>query len=184
MAPALVIAYNRFMNAVDRVDQHRAANPIQRKESRIYMAMWSMYVDMGVNNAFSLFRSIADGHGAKKMEFKEFKRRISESLVTPFVNSRRKRRAPIALDVDSPPPVCGDGQILVTPSRIECAIGNICSVHVLTENKGIDGKAGRQLRFEWENQVHDLRLYVLLEMVSRKLFCNVPLQRFPDDPSC
>ena len=108
--------------------------------------MWSMYVDMGVNNAFSLFRSIADGHGAKKLEFKEFKRRISESLVTPFVNSRRKRRAPIALDVDSPPPVCGDGQILVTPSRIECAIGNICSVHVLTENKGIDGKAGRQLR--------------------------------------
>ena len=35
MPPALVIAYNRFMNAVDRVDQHRAANPIQRKESRI-----------------------------------------------------------------------------------------------------------------------------------------------------
>ena len=34
MVAAVIVTYNMFMNAVDRMDQHRSSNPTRRREKR------------------------------------------------------------------------------------------------------------------------------------------------------
>ena len=61
--PAPIVAYNKYMNAVDVVDQSRRTNAAVRKESRIYMSFYTMILDLEVNNAFALYNWIKDNEG-------------------------------------------------------------------------------------------------------------------------
>ena len=50
--PATIVAYNTFMNAVDRMDQLRSTNITQHREKRLHMTMWTMVLDLAVHNAY------------------------------------------------------------------------------------------------------------------------------------
>ena len=53
--PATIVAYNTFMNAVDRMDQLRSTNITQSREKRLHMTMWAMVLDLAVHNAYCVY---------------------------------------------------------------------------------------------------------------------------------
>lgn len=55
MVPAPIVAYNKYMNAVDRMDQKRSTNPTQRKEMRISMTLFTAMIDVAINNAHAIY---------------------------------------------------------------------------------------------------------------------------------
>lgn len=80
MAPARVVVYNTYMNAVDRMDQHRSTNPTRRREKRLSMTIFSLIIDLAVHNAFALYKVI-DPTGI--LGYQDFKREIAIGLLTP-----------------------------------------------------------------------------------------------------
>ena len=89
--PSIIVAYNNYMNGVDRMDQMRATNPIKRREKRLYMSVWTYFLDLATHQAFALYKVIREDDD---MNLKEFKRAICEDLVTPYKeldSSTRKR---------------------------------------------------------------------------------------------
>ena len=77
--PAIVVAYNIFMNSVDRFDQYRKTNELLRREKRVNMSIFTFLIDASINNAYALFRKLFP---EKKISMTEFKRRIAEQLVS------------------------------------------------------------------------------------------------------
>jgi len=61
MAPAIVVAYNMYMNSVDRFDQLRATVKGVRKECRLTSSMFSFIVDAAVQNSFSVSKLLGGG---------------------------------------------------------------------------------------------------------------------------
>jgi hypothetical protein len=49
--PAIVRAYNLFMNAVDRIDQIRSSCPTRRREKRVSMTLFTFVLDLAIINA-------------------------------------------------------------------------------------------------------------------------------------
>jgi hypothetical protein len=84
--PATIVAYNLFMNLVDRLDQKRSTNPAKRKETKLYMSLFTYMLDMACAQAHSLLLELK---GDKAMSFMELKRRIAKDLVTPWCAQKR-----------------------------------------------------------------------------------------------
>ena len=91
--PAPIVTYNIYMNSVDIMDQHRKVVPMQHKEKRIYMSVFTLLLDLAVHNAYALYcclydRNIIDTKRSKKrirkISFSEFKCSIYEELVGPL----------------------------------------------------------------------------------------------------
>ena len=78
MAPAIFVAYNIFMNGVDRMDQIRAVNPSRRKEQSIGTTMLTWTLDIACHNSFSVYKSITSD---ADVSMKTFKHKIAVSLV-------------------------------------------------------------------------------------------------------
>ncbi|OWZ13352.1 LOW QUALITY PROTEIN: hypothetical protein PHMEG_00013340 [Phytophthora megakarya] len=55
-APAIVCAYNKYMNAVDRFDQLRSTNPTRRRGLRLQMSIFTWLLDVAIHNAFSMYQ--------------------------------------------------------------------------------------------------------------------------------
>lgn len=95
--PAAVVAYNLFMNGVDRVDPLRSTNPIRGKEKRLSMSILTWAIDLALINAFALFQKVA-GPGASRVTLREFKRRVAEKLTdvqrARMEKSHRQQPAP------------------------------------------------------------------------------------------
>lgn len=89
--PAPIVAYNLFMNSVDRMDQRRSTNPTRRVEKRLYMSIFTLYLDLAVHNAFALFLKL-DGENARSISFREFKRQIAQQLVSSQINAAESKR--------------------------------------------------------------------------------------------
>ena len=85
--PAIIVAYNRYMNGVDRADQLRMVNPTKRKEKRLYMNIFTYMLDLGIVNAYTLYKEYAKL--SNDYDFSEFKRDICECLVTPYLESKK-----------------------------------------------------------------------------------------------
>ncbi len=49
--PAIVGAYNSFMNAVDRMDQIRSSCPTRRREKRVSMTLFTLVLVLAIINA-------------------------------------------------------------------------------------------------------------------------------------
>ena len=81
MAPAIIVAYNMFMNSVDRMDQRRATNPTRQKEQRLHMSLFTFILDLSALQAFALRQVIDDGSNV--LDFVSFKRSICENPVVP-----------------------------------------------------------------------------------------------------
>ncbi len=93
MVPAVIVAYNKFMNGVDRMDQYRSTNATQRKEKRVSMTLFTLFLDLAVSQAFAIYNRLAsdDKDIAQNVKFSDFKRKICESLVLPQLNYKEKK---------------------------------------------------------------------------------------------
>jgi len=124
LVPAVVVAYNKFMNAVDVMDQYRGYCATKRKEQRLSTAMFGFVVDLCVHNAFAVYnqlqRTAMSNQWIQKEElpvlrFQEFKRRICEALVRPTQEDRaRAKRASLEGNV---PQLCEKNKRRM---RIQC----------------------------------------------------------------
>lgn len=103
--PAIIVAYNMFMNGVDRFDQMRTTNITMRREKRVPMSIFTFLVDGAIQNAHSVW-NVMNKDPTKYIEFGEFKRRIAESLVTPQLLKIKERAAlrPMRNGVEIIPP--------------------------------------------------------------------------------
>lgn len=76
---ALIVAYNAFMNLVDRFDQLRSSNQTMRREQRISMALFTFALDKAVQNAYAVSRRAVQC----TLSLTELKRKVSNSLSGP-----------------------------------------------------------------------------------------------------
>jgi hypothetical protein len=88
--PAVVVAYNLFMNAVDRMDQRRPSNPCMRKERRLSQSIFSAILDFACNNGYAIGCTVSSSY-KDKVSFREYKRRVAEQLTKPFRRARLRR---------------------------------------------------------------------------------------------
>jgi hypothetical protein len=79
-APAIVVAYNYFMNGVDRMDQQRAVNPTKRKEQRVGTSIFTWAIDMACHNSFVLLKKLLP---SLNVSFREYKRQLVVALTEP-----------------------------------------------------------------------------------------------------
>lgn len=89
--PAVIVAYNLFMNSVDRFDQVRSTNATCRKEQRVPMSLFTFLLDASVQNAYAIQQAIPNASGPQPT-VREFKRRIAEAFVVPLVERNVRRR--------------------------------------------------------------------------------------------
>jgi hypothetical protein len=81
--PAPIVAYNMFMNSVDRLDQYRSTNPTQRKERRLQMTIFTLFLDLAVSQALAVYNQLMLGDAkARKWDFRVFKRHLCSLLVS------------------------------------------------------------------------------------------------------
>ena len=66
------------MNGVDRFDQYRSTNAIERREKRVTMTIFTFLLDAALLNAYAI-QGIIDPEGKK--DFREFKRIVAQMLV-------------------------------------------------------------------------------------------------------
>ena len=114
-APAPVVAYNLFMNGVDRADQMRATNACKRKETVLSIQVWHFLQDICILNAFNVYLKLREmklieveekddteegndeeGDGVEKLstarKLCEFKRQLACSLCTPYAEIYQQSR--------------------------------------------------------------------------------------------
>ena len=78
--PAIVVAYNIFMNSVDCFDQYRKTHHLLRREKRVTMSIFTVLIDDSINNVYAYY--FVCYFSGKKISMTEFKQRIAELLVS------------------------------------------------------------------------------------------------------
>jgi hypothetical protein len=142
MVAAPVVAYNMFMNGVDRMDQYRATLATQRKEISVHMTIFTFIMDLCITQAFALYRKMCDERGARVDSYFNFKRNICSSLISPWRNSRA--RTPQDLS-DTQESLATLGESITAASvttagvgvgrvTIESTLGVMNEAHMLVEN--------------------------------------------------
>lgn len=91
LAPALFVAYNIFMNGVDRMDQIRVVNPSRRREKKLVMTIFTWALDLSCNNAYSVYKSM---HPKEICSMKTFKYNIIMSLIGESISALPKNNPP------------------------------------------------------------------------------------------
>ncbi|OWZ00028.1 hypothetical protein PHMEG_00028870 [Phytophthora megakarya] len=76
--PVSIAAFNKFMNAVDRVDQLRSTNSTQHREVRLTMTLFTWALDICIINAFALKKRLETGGTTQTL--RQFKLKIVQSL--------------------------------------------------------------------------------------------------------
>jgi hypothetical protein len=84
--PAIVGAYNSFMNSVDRMDQLRSACPTRRREKRVSMTMLTLILDLSILNSRAVYNKLCLGD---PFTVTAFKQKLCEQLVTPALRERQ-----------------------------------------------------------------------------------------------
>eukprot|EP00171_Calliarthron_tuberculosum_P021882 IDg21882t1 len=80
--PAIVGAYSKFMNGVDKRDQLKATAPTRRKENSLQMSMFTWLLDMCVHNSYALYLHLQERvPSMKRMNVCAFKRQLVMQLV-------------------------------------------------------------------------------------------------------
>jgi len=85
---APIVAYNMFMNGVDRMDQYRATLATQRKEKRIYMTIFTFVLDLSISQGYAIYQKAMSSQNRGMHPYFEFKRRICQSLIKPWNMSK------------------------------------------------------------------------------------------------
>ena len=99
LVPAPIVAYNLFMNSVDRMDQKRSALPCKRKEMRLHMSCFTYILDLACLQAFAIHQVIKSE--TESVTLLEFKRQLCVSLVAPYrAEKKRKQNLHVACDAN------------------------------------------------------------------------------------
>jgi hypothetical protein len=85
LVPAVIVAYNHFMNSVDRMDQLRSSAPTRQKEKHLSMTLFTLVSDLAMNNARSILQKVDSTNPLCTGTIVTFKRKLCEQLVTPFL---------------------------------------------------------------------------------------------------
>jgi hypothetical protein len=80
-APVVVVAYNMFMNSVDRFDQIRATVPNIRRERRVTSSIFAFLMDASVHNAHAVSKKLGDD----KRSISDFKSDLALQLMKSAV---------------------------------------------------------------------------------------------------
>lgn len=83
--PAPVVAYNLFINSVDRFDQYRSTNSIMRRDKRVPMSIFTNLLDASMQNSFTILHNITIP-GSVNYAMREFKRRVASQMVEPLLD--------------------------------------------------------------------------------------------------
>jgi hypothetical protein len=129
LVAAPIVAYNMFMNGVDRMDQYRSTLATQRKEMRLQMTLFTYLLDLAISQAFALHQNMASNQRDKPISFFNFKRKVCEQLVTPWITAaqRRSRTSPDISQHTNERSQEGN-------PTIEQTLGTIDETHMLVEN--------------------------------------------------
>ena len=100
------------MNGVDRVDQRRSTNATVQQEKRLNMSIFTMMIDLAINNVYAIYQELEKD---QRLTFSQFKHKIGWKLVQQY-------KAPN-------PPI--DAIVPTVTTDIRC----IDSVYVLLLNK-------------------------------------------------
>jgi hypothetical protein len=92
--PAIVGAYNSFVNAVDRMDQICSSYPTRRREKRVSMTLLTLILDLPIINAQAIYKKLQFG---TEFTLTCFKQGLCEQLVTPLV--RLKQNETVTPDI-------------------------------------------------------------------------------------
>lgn len=85
--PSAIQDYNQNMNCVDKLDQLKGSYEIDRKSHKWWHRIFWYLIDLSVVNAYIVHQDL----GLPQIKLKDFRRSISQSLVTDaFVTGRRK----------------------------------------------------------------------------------------------
>jgi hypothetical protein len=128
LVPAPIIAYNMFMNGVDRMDQLRSTNITQRREKRLYMTMFTMCLDLAIHQAYCLYNATHPNVNERKHKcLQSFKQQVAIFLVEPLLNKKKARQnIPVPLLSAAPQ----------TARNITETLGRIEETHMLVKNLG------------------------------------------------
>lgn len=170
--PSIVVAYNKFMNAVDVMDQYRGYCATKRKDSRISTALFGFVVDACVHNAYAVYKQLIKTAKSNQwlmecpseLKFQEFKRQICEQLVSPAQEERRRQKR-ASLDNSLPktsesrhtlwPTVMGTAKVKRN-MRIQCFLCATVGVSGDTRCKSICRECNKGFHQEcfnvWHNQ--------------------------------
>ena len=110
--PAIIAAYNIFMNGVDRYDQYRATNAIERKEKRVTMIIFGFLLDASILNAHAI-QGIIDK--TRRKSIREFRRIVAQNLVKDYMTMKEDNKRKKSLDKET--------------------VGSVRSNHILLENQ-------------------------------------------------
>uniref|UniRef100_H3GEE4 PiggyBac transposable element-derived protein domain-containing protein n=1 Tax=Phytophthora ramorum TaxID=164328 RepID=H3GEE4_PHYRM len=118
--PSMVVAYNLFMNGVDRVGQLRSTNPIRRKEKRLSMSILTWALDLALINAFTLLKKVA-GEDATRVTLRDFKQRVAEKLtaVQRVRVEKQRRRQPVPNEPIADVVGADDSSHAITPNSTQ-----------------------------------------------------------------
>ncbi len=121
LVPAPIVAYNKFMNGVDRMDQLHSTHVTQRREKRVHMTIFTYLLDLSVTQAYAIYQKISEDKGDSfdRKTFFEFKCSICSQLITPLRSSKVPRTSERRQD---------------GARSIEAALGVIDGSHMLIEN--------------------------------------------------
>jgi hypothetical protein len=129
---APIVGYNMFMNGVDHMDQYRSTLPMQRKELQLYMTIFTFLLDLAVSQAYAIHQKCSEHDRASCTTFFNFKQKVCELLVTPFMSSSKACRDQHASNTPSP---SEDNEAKNNNTNtIDSTVGVIVESHVLVEN--------------------------------------------------
>jgi hypothetical protein len=105
-APTIVVAYNLFMNAVNRMDQRRQPVACQQREKRVSMTIFTLILDLACSNGYAIGCTLSTQYKCS-VWFDKFKRRTAEQLTRPWHEERSKKASiKSASDNIKSPPAC------------------------------------------------------------------------------
>ncbi len=88
---SIISAYNMFMNGVDRFDQMRSTNALERKEMRVSMSIFTFIIDASIHNAWVILNKVEnDKH--KLLKYRAFKCEISRLLCQGYISTKSIER--------------------------------------------------------------------------------------------
>lgn len=148
MAPAIVVAYNKYMNSVDRFDQLRSTLKGVRKEQRLTSSIFSFIVDAAIQNSFSISKLIKGSNETRSLS--DYKldialemmqaggtRMVNEDAEVVITGTREARSTVNAVTVMDEYAGASDAT-----KKVLAGIGcNSCSTHQLVDLK--PDKSGR-----------------------------------------
>ena len=114
--PVFIVAYNKYMNSVDRMDQKRSTNPTKRKEQRLGMSIFTYLLDLCVLQSFSIYKLLEPEN---KEVLSEYKKALCDELIDELKLEKimkKEQRQEVM--------------------KVENVMGSIDHGHMLVENKG------------------------------------------------